>query len=181
MLKKVALGLGLIIVVFVIVVATRSADYQVERKITISAPASVIFAKINDFHEWQQWSPWEKLDPHMKKTYSGPAAGVGAAYAWDGNKNVGKGQMTILESHPNEKVIIKLEFLEPWAAINTTTLSITPAAAGSFTLTWQMAGHHNFMGKAVSLFMNMDKMIGADFDKGLQSLKALAEKSPASP
>lgn len=179
MLKKIALGVGLLIVVFVIVVATRPADYQVERKVAISASASVIFSKINDFHEWQQWSPWEKLDPTMKKTYSGATAGVGAVYAWEGNKEVGKGQMTILESQPNEKVVIKLEFLEPWAAISTTTLSIAPGAAGSSMLTWQMAGRNNFMGKAASLFMNMDKMIGADFEKGLQTLKLLAEKSSA--
>lgn len=179
MLKKIALGLGFLIVVLVIIVATRPADYQVERQITIAAPAPVIFTKINDFHEWQHWSPWEKLDPNMKKTYSGPTAGVGAMYAWDGKRDVGKGQMTITESLPPERVRIKLEFFEPWTATNTTTLSITPAAVGSSTVTWQMVGHHNFIGKAFALVMNMDKMLGADFDKGLQRLKELAEKPSA--
>lgn len=176
MLKKIIVGLGLVIVVFLIVVATRPADYQVERKITISAPAAVIFSKLNDFRNWQEWSPWEKLDPKMKKAYEGPTSGVGAIYSWDGNKDVGKGKMTILESRLNEQVVIKLEFFEPWAATSTTTLSISPAEASSYHLTWRMNGHNNFIGKAFSLFMSMDKMIGKDFEKGLSQLKVLSEK-----
>lgn len=176
MLTKIVLGFGLIIVAFVIFVATRPADYQVERQITLSSSASVIFSKINNFHEWQDWSPWEKLDPTMKKTYAGSSAGVGAIYSWEGNKSVGKGKMTIIESTPYEKILIRLEFFEPWVATNTTTFSIVPTAAGTFTLKWRMVGQNNFIGKIFSLFMNMDKMVGSDFEKGLRNLKELTEK-----
>lgn len=179
MLKKIALGIVFVVIVFCIVVAMRPADFQVERQITITSPASVIFTKINDFHAWKDWSPWEKLDPNMKKTYSTQVVGVGSTYAWEGNKDVGKGQMTITESIANEKIAIKLEFFEPWTATNSTTFVIAPSTGGGSTVTWKMAGHHNFFGKVFSIFMDMDKMVGKDFEKGLQALKEQAEKLSA--
>jgi uncharacterized protein YndB with AHSA1/START domain len=175
MLKKILIGLGVIIVAFVVVVATRPATFHVERSTTIQAPADVVFAVVNDFHRWGEWSPWDKLDPDMKKTFSGPPSGVGSSYQWTGNDKVGEGRMTITEATPVQRVGIKLEFMKPWEATNTVTFSLKPAAGGT-TVFWSMDGNNNFMAKAFSLFMDMDKMIGGDFERGLAQLKTVAEK-----
>jgi hypothetical protein len=174
MLKKIAIGVAALLAVLAIVIATRPSTYTVKRSATIAAPADVIFAKIADFHGWEAWSPWDKLDPAMKRTFDGPASGSGAIYAWTGNDDVGEGRMTIIESRPNEHVGIRLEFLKPFAATSTTTFDL--AAAGALvTVTWTMVGNNDFMGKAFTLFMDMDKMIGTDFEKGLSSLKTDSE------
>jgi hypothetical protein len=179
MLLKILIGIAIIIVVFVIVVALQPADFRVARTTTIAAPASAVFAQVNDFHKWGAWSPYEKIDPALKRTYSGASAGVGAIYEWAGNKNVGEGKMTIIDSRPDELIQIRLEFLKPFAATNMAEFSLTPQD-GQTAITWAMTGHKNFMFKAVGLFMNMDKMVGGQFEQGLGQLKTLVEAAPAS-
>ena len=174
MMKKVLLAVLLIVVVFVIVVATRRADFQITRSATIVAPPAVVFAQVNDFHLWDAWSPWAKLDPAMKQTHAGASAGPGAIYTWSGNKDVGEGRMTLTESRSNELIRIKLEFLKPFPAVNTTEFSFKPEGTQT-AVTWSMSGTNGFMAKAFCMFMNMDKMVGGDFEKGLAQLKTVAE------
>jgi uncharacterized protein YndB with AHSA1/START domain len=178
MLKKIGLGLVALVLVFVIVVATRPSTFRYERSTTVSAPPDAVYALLNDFHHWGKWSPWEKLDPNLQRTYEGAASGVGAKYAWKGNDKVGEGRMTIEEAKVNESIRIKLEFLKPFEATNTTTFTIAPEGGG-VKIVWAMTGNNNFMSKAAGLFMDMDKMIGSDFDRGLAQLKEHAEADAA--
>jgi uncharacterized protein YndB with AHSA1/START domain len=175
MLKKIGLGFLAVLAVLAVVIATRPGEFRVERSTTIAAPVDVVFPLINDFHQWAKWSPWEKRDLNMKKTFEGAPSGTGAVYAWTGNDQVGEGRMTLTDSKPNERVLIKLEFIKPFAATNQTEFTLSPAA-GTTGVTWAMSGNKNFMSKAFSLVMNMDKMIGGDFDKGLVQLKQQAEQ-----
>ena len=177
MFKKLFIAGVLILVVFVIVVATRPADFRITRSITIAAPPEAVFAQVNDFHKWDEWSPWAKLDPAMKQTYEGAPAGTGAIYSWAGNNEVGEGRMTITESRTNEMINIKLEFLKPFAAVNTTEFSFAPEG-NQTRVVWSMSGKNNFMAKAFDLFMNMDKMVGSDFEKGLRQMKSIVEAAP---
>jgi uncharacterized protein YndB with AHSA1/START domain len=174
MLKKLSIAVLVLVAVFALVVATRPSHFHVERSARIAAPPEVVFAWINDFHRWRSWSPWEKLDPGMKREYSGPAEGKGAAYDWSGNDDVGVGSMRITDSQPPSRVAIALEFKEPWQATNTTLFSVAPEADGS-TVTWGMDGENDFVFKAVGLFMNVDEMVGKDFEAGLLNLKLVAE------
>ena len=175
MLKKILIGLGIAIVGLVIVILLQPATYRVERSITIAAPPEKVFSQVNDFHRWNAWNPWGKIDPAMKQSYAGPESGVGAQYSWVGNKNVGEGRMTIAESVPNDKVKIDMEFLKPFGA--QAKAEFTFKALGNGTLaTWSMSGDKNFIAKALHLFMNMDKMIGGQFQKGLADLKTVAEQ-----
>src|SRR5207253_1313324 len=171
-----------VLVLFALFVATRPATSRVSRAIAISAPPAVVYAQVADFHRWDAWSPWAKLDPTMKTTFAGPVAAPGSSYAWLGNDKVGEGKMTIVEARPGEMLRIKLEFLKPFASTNSSTFTFAPKGGGT-DVTWTMEGHNGFAGKAFSVFMNMDKMIGNDFEKGLAQLKAVAEaegqKSPA--
>ena len=177
MIKKILIGLVVIVVILVAVIALQPATYQVERSTTIAAPAAVVFAQVNDFHKWNAWSPWAKLDPAMKQTFEGAPAGAGAAYSWTGNKEVGEGRMAITESHPSDLVKIKLDFLKPFAATSTTEFTFTPQG-NQTVVKWKMTGENNFMTKAFHLVMNMDKMIGSDFEKGLAQMKSVAEAAP---
>jgi hypothetical protein len=174
MLKKISLALVVAIVGFVAVVASRPSTYRVERSITVAAPVDIPFGLVNDFHRWQLWSPWDALDPKMAKTFDGSFSGTGAIYSWSGNDQVGKGKMNILESKLHDSIRIQLEFIEPWASTNTTFFTFQPLPEG-IQVTWAMEGNNDFMGKAFSLFMDMDGMIGKDFEKGLASIKSLAE------
>jgi hypothetical protein len=174
MIKKIVLALGLIIIVFLVIVALQPADFRIVRSAAISAPAPAVFAQVNDFHNWDAWSPWAKLDPSMKQTFEGPPAGVGAVYTWEGNNKVGAGRMAITESKLAELIRIKLDFLRPFAASNPTEFSFKPESNKTL-VTWTMTGHKNFMSKAVCLFMNMDKVVGGDFEKGLAQMKKVAE------
>ena len=126
MLKKILIGIAVILIVFLVVVALQSADFRITRSTTIAAPADVVFAQVNDFHKWDAWSPWAKLDPAMKQTHEGAPAGTGAIYSWAGNKDVGEGRMTTTESRTNELIRIKLEFLKPFAAVNDTQFTFAP-------------------------------------------------------
>jgi hypothetical protein len=174
MLKKILIALAVIVIVFVAVVALQPSEFRVARTATISAPAPAVFAQVNDFHNWNAWSPWAKLDPAMKQTYEGAPAGTGAISTWTGNKDVGEGRMTITESRPSELVRIKLEFVKPFRATNTAEFTFKPEGDQTI-VTWSMAGKNNFMAKAFGLFMNMDKMIGGDFEKALANLKSATE------
>jgi uncharacterized protein YndB with AHSA1/START domain len=174
MTKKVLIGLALVLAAFAVVVAMQPADMHVARSMTIDAPSDAVFAQVNDFRNWQAWSPWEKLDPNLQRTYSGAESGKGAVYHWSGNAEVGEGQMTIEESRPNELIHIRLEFLKPFAATNAAEFTFAPQGDGT-EVTWTMTGEKNFVCKGMCLFMDMDAMIGADFEKGLAQLKDVAE------
>ena len=177
MLKKILIAVVVIVVVFVVVVAMQPAEFRVVRTASVSAPASAVFAQVNDLHKWEAWSPWAKLDPAAKSSFEGAPAGQGAMFAWAGNSKVGEGRMTITDSRPNELIKIKLEFLKPFTATNTVEFAFKPEGDRT-VVTWSMAGANNFMTKAFTLFMNMDKMVGGDFEKGLAQMKSVAEAAP---
>lgn len=179
MLLKILAGIAVLLVLFVIVVALRPSDFAVTRSATISAPPAAVFAQVNDFHNWEKWSPWARIDPSMQQTYEGAAAGQGAVYTWNGNSQVGQGRMTITESRPNEKIHIHLEFMKPFAGVCPTDFTFT-SQAGQTVVNWSMTGRHTFIPKAIGLFMNMEKMIGGQFEQGLAQMKGVAE-SMASP
>jgi uncharacterized protein YndB with AHSA1/START domain len=178
MLKKIAIAVLALVVVFVIVVATRPSHFHIERSSRIAAPPEVVFALVDDFHRWRSWSPWEKLDPAMNREYSGAPRGTGAAYRWAGNDDVGVGNMRITESQPPSRVVIALEFEEPWQATNATSFTVVPEAGGS-KITWGMDGESNFVFKAMGLFMDMDGIVGKDFEAGLSNLQLIAEADAA--
>jgi hypothetical protein len=179
MIWKILIALVAIVVGLVGVITLQPARYRVSRSTTIAAPAPVVFAQVNDFHKWSAWSPWEKIDPAMKRTYEGPPAGVGASYAWVGSREVGEGRMTIVESRPSDLIQVKLEFVKPFAGTSVAEFSFKPD--GERTLvTWSMTGDKNFIAKAIHLVMSMDRMIGDQFDKGLAAMKTVAEAAPRS-
>lgn len=175
MFKKIAIVFVVALAGFLAFAATRPDAYHVERTASIAAPASVVFSNVDTFKTWSVWSPWDKMDPQMQKTFSGPERGVGASYAWQGNKKVGKGSMTITAAEAPTKATYRLEFLEPFAAVATTMFTVVPQGEKASTITWAMDGNNNFAGKVVSVFMNMDQTIGSDFERGLAALKILAE------
>jgi uncharacterized protein YndB with AHSA1/START domain len=178
MLKTLAYIAVVIVVVvagILIYAATRPDTFRVQRTATIKAPPEKIFALINDLRSWSLWSPYEKKDPAMKRTFSGAASGKGAVYEWDGDNNVGKGRMEITEATPPGKILIKLDFIKPFEGHNTAEFTMEPRSDGT-VVTWAMFGPASLMMKAMGLFMNMDNMIGNDFAAGLANLKAAAEK-----
>ncbi|WP_423182465.1 SRPBCC family protein [Arthrobacter sp. NyZ413] len=149
------------------------APFTVTRNALIPAAPSDIFPLVNDFHEWTKWSPWEAVDPTMNRSYSGNQSGVGAKYAWNGNNKAGSGSMEIVGSDHPGKINIRLEFTKPMKAVNPTEFTFVPEGAGT-RVTWTMTGENKGVGKLFALFMNMDKMVGGDFEKGLNSLSAAA-------
>ena len=172
MITKILFTLAFLAAVLVVVISKQPSEFYVMRSATLPAPASVVFAQVNDLHHWKAWSPWARMDPNATETYEGPAAGVGARLRWAGNMKVGEGSMTITESHPNDLVRFRLEFLKPFAGTN--TAEFTFQSQGNQTVvTWSMAGHNNFMGKAMSLVINCDKMIGGQFEQGFANLNAV--------
>jgi len=177
MLKKILIALAAIVVVFVGVVAMQPSDFRIVRTATMSAPAPAVFAQVNDFHNWEAWSPWAKLDPAAKNSFEGPSAGTGAIFRWAGNKEVGEGSMTITESRPSDLIRIKLEFLKPFAATNSAEFTFKPDGDQT-AVTWSMAGKNKFISKAICLFMNMDKMVGGKFEEGLAAMKSIVEAAP---
>lgn len=170
---------GIIVAVFIagvlVMAATRPDTFRVQRATTISAPPEKIFPLINDLKQWSVWSPWEKKDPAMKRTFSVATSGKGAAYAWEGNRDVGKGSMEITESLPSSKVVLRLDFEKPFETHNIVTFTITPRD-GPASVTWEMEGPVPYFAKIIHVFLDMDRMVGTDFDAGLASLKAAAEK-----
>jgi hypothetical protein len=176
MMLKILIGLAVVVGVLVVVVATRPDTFHVERSVDVAAPPERAYSQVVDFHQWSTWSPWEKLDPDMKRTYSGAPTGTGAQYAWTGNKQTGEGRMTIVEATPPSRVLIKLEFIKPFAATNQATFVFARTATGA-KVTWAMDGNNNFMAKAFHLVMDMDKLVGGDFEKGLAAMKTNAERA----
>ena len=178
MLKRILLGLVAVIVVAVVIVlilASRQPDeFRVERTVTINAPAEKIVAHIDDFHQWSAWSPYEHLDPAMQRTFSWAPTSKGSIYEWSGNSNVGQGRMEILESSP-AKVAIKLDFYKPMEASNTAEFDLQPKGDAT-DVTWSMYGPMPFISKVMCLFIDMDKMVGSDFEKGLAELKKVSEQ-----
>lgn len=175
MLKKILLVLAALVVILIAVVYTRPADFRYERSIVIAAPPAAIFEHVDDLTRWQNWSPWEKLDPQMQRTFSATPRGAGATYAWKGNSDVGEGVMTIVDSNPSERIAMLLEFKEPMAATNQVEFRFTPNG-DTTTVVWAMSGRNNFVARAFDLVMSIESMISKDFDKGLASLKDLVEK-----
>ena len=156
-------------------VASQKPDiFRVERSTVINAPPENIFPHINELKRWAEWSPYEKKDPNMKRTFSGPPSGKGAAYAWDGNKNVGSGRMEITEAVPSSKVVMRLDFLKPFEAHNTAEFMLKPEGNAT-RLTWAMFGPATMMSKVMGTVMDMDKMVGGDFAVGLETLKKVVE------
>jgi len=171
----IAVILAVIIAAILILAATKPATLRVQRAISINAPPERIFSLISDFHQWLSWSPYEQKDPAMKRTYSGAERGKGAVYAWDGDKNVGSGRMEILETSAPQKIVIKLDFFTPFEGHNTAEFTMLPQGDGTH-VTWLMHGPANFMSRLIQVFINLDKMIGKDFEAGLANLKTLTEK-----
>jgi uncharacterized protein YndB with AHSA1/START domain len=172
----IALIIIALIAVLLVVAATKPDHFRVERTTTINASSEQIFPLINDFHQWTHWSPWERKDPHMQRHYSDNASGTGATYAWEGDNNVGHGRMEITESTHYTKVGIALHFIKPFTAHNTATFTLTPTDNGT-RVEWIMEGPNSFISKLMQVFMSMDKMVGNDFETGLQAMKSLAEAS----
>lgn len=149
--------------------------YTVERAQGIDAPPERVFERIADFHRWTAWSPWEDLDPNLRRSYSGAEAGPGAVYAWSGNRKAGQGRMEITGVSAPSRIDIDLVFEKPWKAHNTTVFAIEPSAEGS-RVTWTMTGPKTLMTRVMGIFTSMDKLVGKDFEKGLTRLKAVAER-----
>ncbi len=174
-MKKVLLILVAAVAIFAAFVATRPSRYTIERSTVIQAPVGEVFRRVVIFRKWQSWSPWANLDPNMKVEYGGPKGGYGSTYSWKGNDKVGEGRMTMTGALRDELVQIKLEFLKPWEQTSTIEFHFAPEGGGT-KVTWTMSGTHDFVGKLFAIFMNMDKMVGPDFEKGLAALKAESEQ-----
>jgi hypothetical protein len=175
MWKKVLTAFAAIVAIFLVVAALQPDTFRVSRSATMAAAPEVVFAQVNDFHNWGGWNPWQKVDPNATYTYTGADAGEGAKFAWDGNDDVGAGRMTITDTDPPRRVAIELEFLRPFAATNQAEFTFEPKGAETL-VTWSMAGANTFLSKVMGLLMNMDQMIGGEFEKGLRDMKAIVEK-----
>jgi hypothetical protein len=178
MIKKILLVLAALVAGICILAAFQPSTFRVERSITIAAPPAVLYPRLNDLRQLHEWSPWKEKDPAAVYEFSGPAAGVGAAQSWSGNSDVGAGKQTIVESRPNELVRLKLEFYQPMEGLCDATFTLQPNGQQT-VVTWAMSGENNFIGKIFCLFMNQDKMIGPEFEKGLATLKRTSETPAA--
>lgn len=175
MIKKTLLLIVVVVAAILGYATTKPDTFSVQREITIKAPPEKIAGLITDFHYWAAWSPWEKLDPAMRRTFTGPANGLGAQYAWQGNDKVGAGRMEITEAAQPERTVIKLDFLKPFESHNTTTFTMTPEGDGT-KVNWTMTGPSPYVSKVMTVFVSMDRMIGKDFEKGLNNLKTASER-----
>ncbi len=173
LIQKILIIVAGLLAVFVVVVATRPADFRVERTVALAASPEALFEHVNDHRKFSVWNPFMKLDPNVKNTYSGPESGVGAVCSWDGNKNVGAGSCTIIESKPGELVRCRMDWKRPMEGTATVDFTFKPEG-GKTLVTWAMYGKNNFMGKMMSLFIDCDKMCGPQFEKGLADLGAVA-------
>ena len=170
----IAVVLAIAIAAVLVLAATKPDKFSVQRGAIMKTPPERVFSLINDFHQWGSWSPYEARDPAMKRSYGGPANGVGAVYGWDGNKNIGSGRMEILDAAAPAKIVIKLDFFKPFEAHNTAEFTMLPQGDAT-NVTWVMHGPASFMSKLMQVFMNLDRMIGKDFEVGLANLKRLSE------
>ncbi len=178
MLIRIALVLFVLLAACLGFIASRPSEFRIARTRTLSASPDVVYAYVNDFKRWPQWSPWEQLDPSMKRELSGAPAGPGAVYYWSGNSRAGEGRMTITDTQPNRRLTIRLEFIKPFAATNTAQFDFVPSGQGT-QVTWAMTWRNNFAAKAFGLFVDMDKMVGTEFEKGLATLDAVTAKATA--
>ena len=174
MWQIILIAVAVIVVVLIVVVATRPSDFRVTRSGRIMAPVGIVFENVNDLHKWEAWSPWAKVDPNATSTFSGAPSGPGASMHWSGNNKVGEGRMTIMDTRPTDVIHIKLEFLRPFKATNMAEFVFKPEGDQT-VVTWTMTGKNNFMGKAFHLFVDCDKMVGKDFEKGLASLNSVTQ------
>jgi uncharacterized protein YndB with AHSA1/START domain len=174
-LKRLLIGLVLVAAAFATAVAFQPADYRLTRQTVIAAPAEAIFPHVNNLHQWEDWSPWAKSDPNARVSFEGPPAGVGAMFHWAGNDKVGAGAMMITESKPNERIAIRMDFMKPFEGTSNSDF-IFSQVGGETNVIWTMSGTNDFIGKALCLFMPMEKMLGPDFERGLAQLKALTER-----
>lgn len=183
MAKKILIALGVLCVVLLVagvVISLRPGTFSVQRSVTVAAPPSKVFSQVDDLQAWDAWSPWKELDPNPKKAMSTPSAGKGATFTWAGNDKIGEGSLTILDSKPYELVDIEQVFIRPFAG--KARMTFTFASMGDGTkVTWRMDGANNFIGKAMCMFMDMDAMLGKDFDRGLANMKSVVEKGGAEP
>lgn len=178
MLRLVVRLVLILVVLLIALVLTRPAAFHVERSISIGAPAEAAYGAVADFHRWTGWSPWEGRDPGMVRTYEGTPGESGATYHWAGDDRVGEGRMTLREALPGRRLEIQLDFIKPFPSSNTTRFTFEPEGAGT-RVTWTLDGRHDLMGKAMSLFASMDKLVGPDFEQGLEGLRRVAEGAPA--
>jgi uncharacterized protein YndB with AHSA1/START domain len=174
MLRIIGIILVVLLAAALIIAATKPDEFRVQRSATIHAPPDKIYGYLEDFHRWSAWSPWEKMDPAMTRTFGERSSGVGATYAWSGNRKVGQGRMEIVEAVPASRLKVRLNFLKPFEAHNTAAFTLVPTG-DSTTVTWVMEGTNRFVGKLISVFVSMDRMVGKDFETGLANLKAAAE------
>jgi hypothetical protein len=179
MAKKILIGAGLFLLVFIIgsalVIALQPSQFSVERSTTMAAPPAAVFAQVNDLQAWDAWSPWSKLDPNAKTNISTPSSGEGATFGWNGNDQIGEGTLTILESKPDELVDVEQSFVRPFAGKCRMTFRLAGSDAGTH-VTWRMEGTNDFFGRAMCLFMDMDAIMGKSFDEGLANIKGIVEK-----
>lgn len=178
MLMPILIGAAALVVLFILIVAARPADFMVSRSMSMRAPPSALFPLVNDLRNWKGWSPWAMLDPNQQVTISDPSSGTGASHSWNGNKNVGEGKLTIVDSQPEKRVGIKLEFLRPFKCNNDVEFTFDKVEDET-VVTWTMTGRNGLMGKLIGLFMNMDKMCGGQFEEGLTGIRHIAESSAA--
>lgn len=171
----IAIALAVLIGIVLVLAGMRPDTFRVQRSIDINAPAEAIFPLINDYKNWGTWSPYENLDPAMQRTFSGTPSGKGSIYEWTGNKNVGHGRMEIIETPPPSKIVIKLDFFSPFEAHNMAEFTMRPQGSAT-NVTWAMQGPAPFMAKIMHMFMNIDRMVGGQFQQGLTSMKAVAER-----
>jgi uncharacterized protein YndB with AHSA1/START domain len=171
----IVVALLVIVGALLIFAASKPNSFRVERSLAIAAPAEKIFALVNDLRSHGVWSPWEKKDPAMKRTYSGAASGKGAIYEWDGNKNIGQGRMEIMDETPPNRVVFKMDFFRPFKAHNTAEMTLEPQGDGT-RVTWAIYGPSPLTSKVIGLFISMDSMIGKEFEAGLANLKTLTER-----
>ncbi len=179
MIPKILIALVVIVVVLLIVIAMRPDDFRYTRSATIAASPAAIFEQVNDLHKFQTWNPWAKIDPNAKNTFSGPPAGMDSAFSWEGNNEVGAGTMTVIESKPGELVRFRMDFKMPMEATSTAEFTFKPEGDKT-VVSWSMYGKNTFMGKAIGLVMNCDKMCGDQFIKGLENLRGIVEGTPKS-
>lgn len=175
MLKKILIVIVIALAALSVGISLQPDEFRVSRSTIINAQPETVFPLINEFHNWEGWSPWAKLDPNAKTIFEGPSAGLGSKMVWEGNHEVGTGSITITESRPYELVQMRLDFLKPFESTSNAEFTLLPQGNGT-QVTWTMYGKNNFISKTMSLFMDCEKMVGEQFDKGLASIKEIAEK-----
>lgn len=178
MLKYVLIGVAILVIAFVVVVAIQPSEFRIERTASMQAPPEEVFHQVNELRNWEAWSPWARKDPDARASFTTPSSGASAVFGWSGNDEVGEGRMTIMESRPHEVVRLRLDFVRPYEDTATTEFRFQPDGEGTL-VTWTMTGEHDFMSKAMCLFVDLDEIVGGDFEAGLASMKTIVEAEPS--